>query len=130
MPEVIVATPLKHYAVTNPFVFSDGISIRELSPILWDISIVKGYVSEEERECMAEARYWLYASKEVEHVYDDAGNDLYTKARYAAWAVQIICPSGAKHIFLKFRRPTGATTTSAANIPNSYAVPSSGVSPP
>jgi hypothetical protein len=104
MPEVLVGTPLEDSAVTKPYVFSDGISIRELSPILWDISFVKDCVSKEERECMAEARYWLCASKEVEHLYTHAGDDLLAKARDAALALQIICPSGAKHVFLKFHK--------------------------
>jgi hypothetical protein len=57
-----------------------------------------------QREYLAEDRFWLCASKEVEHVYGDVGNDLYDKARNAAWALQIICPSGAKHAFLKFQK--------------------------
>jgi hypothetical protein len=104
MPEVLVATPLRHSAVTKPYTFSDRISIRELAPILWDTSIVKWYVSEDEREYLAQAKYWLCASKEVEYVSGDAANDLYTKATYAAWTLQIICPSGAKHVFLKFQK--------------------------
>ena len=41
MPEVLVATPLNYSAATRPYDFGDGISIREISPILWDISVVK-----------------------------------------------------------------------------------------
>jgi hypothetical protein len=104
MPEVLVATPLKYNAATQAYTFADGISIRELAPILWEISIVKGYVSEKEREEMAETHYWLCASKEVDHVHGDVGNDLYDKALHAAWALQIICPTGAKHAFLKFQK--------------------------
>jgi UDP-2,3-diacylglucosamine pyrophosphatase LpxH len=104
MPEVLVATPLNYSAVTQPYSFSDSISIRELSPILWDISIVKGFISERERDEIATAKYWLCASNEYEYVYGDVDDELYTKARNAAWALQIICPSGGKHIFLKFQK--------------------------
>lgn len=103
MREALVATPLKYLAVTKPYVFDDGISIRELSPIPWDISNVKGFVSETEREELANTRYWLCASKEYEYIHGDIGTDLYAKARYAAWALQVICPTGAKHIFLQFQ---------------------------
>ena len=104
MPEVMVATPLNYAAVGQPYVFADGIAIRELSPILWDISIVKGYVSEKDREDMAKTRYWLCASEEYDFVYGDVGNELYAKARNAAWALQVICPSGAMHVFLKLQK--------------------------
>jgi hypothetical protein len=53
MPEVLVATPLRYSAVSRPYEFADGISIRELSPIRWDVSIVKGFISEREREDLA-----------------------------------------------------------------------------
>jgi hypothetical protein len=104
MHEVLVATPLRNSAVTRPYDFEGGISIRELSPILWDISIVKSYISEDERAKMAEAKYWLCASQECEHVTGDTGIDLFASARNAAWALQVICPSGATHVFLKFQK--------------------------
>jgi hypothetical protein len=102
VPEVLVATPLKSSAVTRPYTFGDGISIRELSPILWDISIAKAFISSHERDQLASTRYWLCAIKEVEHIYGDVGDDLYSKAMYAMSALQIICPSGSKNVFLKF----------------------------
>jgi hypothetical protein len=104
MPEILVATPLRNYGITRPYEFADGISIRELSPILWDISIVKNYISEDERARMAEAKYWLCASQEYAQVMSDTGMELFTKARHAAWALQVICPSGAMHVFLKFQK--------------------------
>lgn len=83
MHEVLVATPLRNSAVTRPYDFEGGISIRELSPILWDISIVKSYISEDERAKMAEAKYWLCASQECEHVTGDTGIDLFASAMTA-----------------------------------------------
>jgi hypothetical protein len=104
MHEVLVVTPLKHSAVSRPYDFANGISIREISPICWDVSIVKRLVSEREREDLANRRYWLCAAKEYEHVYGHVGDELYEAAFHAAMALQIICPTGAKHIFLKFQR--------------------------
>jgi hypothetical protein len=104
MPEVIVATPLKYSAVTRPYTFADGISIRELSPILWDVSIVRGFVSDRERDDLANTRYWLCASAEYENTYGSAGDELYGSSRHAALALQIICPTGAKHVFLKLQQ--------------------------
>ena len=57
MPEVLVATPLKSSAVASPYTFSDGISIRELSPILWDFSIAKVFISTHERGALASTHY-------------------------------------------------------------------------
>jgi hypothetical protein len=107
MPELLVATPLRNSAVTRPYDFADGISIRELVPILWDISIVKNYISEDERAKMADAKYWLCASRDYEYDFGDTGRELFTKARHAAWALQVICPSGAPHVFLKFQKTDG-----------------------
>jgi hypothetical protein len=104
MHEVLVATPLKYSAVSRQYEFADGISIRELSSIRWDVSIVKGFISEREREDLANTRYWLCAAKEYEHVFGDVGDELYDATHHAAMALQIICPIGAKHIFLKFQQ--------------------------
>ena len=103
MPEVLVATPLSGSVVTCPYTFQDGISIRELSRILWDDSVAKCSVSETELRDLKETKYWLCASKEAEHVYGSVCDDLQPKARNAMWALQIICPSGSKHnVFLDF----------------------------
>jgi hypothetical protein len=106
MPEVIVATPLKHGSVSRPYSFGDGISIRELGPIRWDVAIVKSTISERERETFAKTKYWLVAAKEYEHVYGSVGEELYDAARSAAMTLQIICPTGAPHAFLKFQHTT------------------------
>ena len=102
--EVLVATPLRHFAVSAPYAFADGISIRELSPIRWDSSIVKSTVSEQERESLAATKYWLVAAKEYDNVYGSVGDELYARALSAAMTLQIICPTGATHVFLKFQQ--------------------------
>lgn len=104
MSKVLVATPLKPGAVTRPYESADGISIQEISPIRWDVSIVKSCVSEREREYLTNTKYWLCAEKESPCVTGDVGDDLRQSARHAAMALQIICPTGAKHIFLDFLR--------------------------
>lgn len=106
--EVLVATPLRHSAVSRPYTFADGISIRELSPIRWDVAIAKSTVSEQERETLAATKYWLVAAQEYAHVYGSIGEELYERALAAAMALQITCPTGALHTFLKFQHtPTG-----------------------
>jgi hypothetical protein len=112
MTEVLVATPLRNSAATRQYDFVDGISIRKLSPILWDKSIVKGYISEHQRAEMERTAYWLCASQEF-----DAGNELFTKARNAAWALQVICPTGAPHIFLKFQKTDDGYDNTTAEQP-------------
>ena len=101
MNEVLVATPLKYSAVSRPYELADGISIREISSIRWDVSSVKGFISERDREDLADTRYWLCAAK---HVFGDVGDELYEATTHAAMALQIICPIGAKHTFLKFQQ--------------------------
>jgi hypothetical protein len=102
MHEIIVATPLHYGIVDQPHQFQDGISIRKLSPILWGTAIGKRYISDDERDFLSEDRFWLCATMTFEHIVPDSGDELYDKAWHAAWALQIICPLGAKHIFLKF----------------------------
>jgi hypothetical protein len=77
-----------------------------LSPIRWDIAIVKSTISERERETFAKTKYWLVAAKEYENAYGSVGEELYDAARNAAMALQIICPTGAPHAFLKFQQTT------------------------
>lgn len=108
MPKVLVATPLKDAAVSKPYEFANGISIREISPIPWDVSSIKGSVSDEELADLKNTRYWLCAGKQYEHALGDIGDELYDAAYHAAMALQIICPIGAKHVFLKFQqKPEG-----------------------
>lgn len=104
MHKVLVVTPLKFSAVSKSYEFTNGISIRELSPIRWDVAIVKGFVSQREREDLANTRYWLCAAKEYEHGFADVGDELWDAAHHAAMALQIICPTGAKHVFLKLQQ--------------------------
>jgi hypothetical protein len=106
MPEILFATPLKHSVASKAYTFGDGISIRTLAPILWEQAAVRRYVSDDDREYMDKNRYWLCASKEVEYFLPQVGEDLCETALHAAWALQIICPTGAKHVFLKVRKNT------------------------
>ena len=102
MPEILVATPLHHSVVSQPYTFPDGLSIRKLPPILWDKATVKRWVSEDDQKYMNEDRYWLCADKEVEYILGGMPQDLYEKAMHAALALQIIAPTGAKHVFMEF----------------------------
>lgn len=102
MREVLVGTPLKNSTVSRPYKFANGISIRELSPICWGSAVVKMSMLEREREDLATTRYWLCAAKECESTTGSVDEELYAAANHAAMALQIICPTGAKHVFLKF----------------------------
>jgi hypothetical protein len=104
MPEILVATPLKSSSVSGTYTFPDGICIREISPILWDISITKTFISAREMEELAQTQYWLCARGEQDYQKPTQGSDLRDKAEYAASALQIICPSGAKAVFLTFHQ--------------------------
>ncbi len=103
MLEFIVGTPLKHSVASQPYTFASGISIQKLSPILWDISVAKGYISQHDRDYMSEDRFWLCATAESQSDHDAEVRELYDKARHAAYALQIIAPSGGKNVYLQFR---------------------------
>jgi hypothetical protein len=103
MPEFIVGTPLILSVASQPYSFADGISIQKVSPILWDISIANGYISQHDRDYMSEDRFWLCATAEAQSEHDPAAQQLYEKARQAAYALQIIAPSGSKNVYLQFR---------------------------
>ena len=62
--DILVATPLNNSVATRPYGFGDGISIRELTPILWDKALIKTYVSDVDRAGLAKTRYWLCAAGE------------------------------------------------------------------
>lgn len=103
MPEFIVGTALKHSVATQPYNFADGISIQKMSPILWDISITNGYISQHDRDYLSEDRFWLCATAEAQSEHDPSAQQLYEKARQAAYALQIIAPCGGKNVYLQFR---------------------------
>jgi hypothetical protein len=99
----VVSAPLKHSVASQPYNFADGISIQKVSPILWDISIAKGYISQHDRDYLSEDRFWLCATAEAQSEHDAPARELYEKARQAAYALQIIAPSGGKNVYLQFR---------------------------
>jgi hypothetical protein len=80
------------------------VTIREIQPILWKLSVSKKFMSDDEREYLSEPRYWISVSKEVEHWYvGRSDDDLYEKARLAMYALQVMCPVGGRNVYLKFR---------------------------
>jgi hypothetical protein len=104
MPEVLVATPLKYSAVSQPYQFGAGISIREISPIRWDRSITNSFISKRDQENLEGTRYWLCAATVSGGVGATVEDELTDAAHHAALALQIICPIGAKRVFLKFHQ--------------------------
>lgn len=95
MDTILVGTPLRFDSVSKPYTFSDGVTIRSIQPILWDLSVAKLLMSDEERKHLSAAPYWLCASKEVSNWCSERPeDDLYEKARRAMHALQIIHPSG------------------------------------
>lgn len=103
MPEFLVGTPLKHSVASQTYSFADGISIQKVAPILWDVSIAKGYLSQHDRDYLNEDRFWLCATAEAQSAFDAVAQQLYEKARQAAYALQIIAPCGGKNTYLQFQ---------------------------
>lgn len=99
--ETIVATPIRWGSVSRPYSFRNGISIRGLK-ILWERSIVKGYISEHDRQALVSTRFWLCATGTAGDPIGDEGS-LYLTARRALWATQILCPSGGENVYLKLQ---------------------------
>lgn len=101
MREILIITPIKPSVVSTPHEFADGIAIRDIAPIRWNDSIVARFVSAVEQDELARTRYWLCVAMGPEEVTAINDDELFGKARDAAMALQIISPTGAKHIFLK-----------------------------
>lgn len=118
MPGLLVATPLKYSAVSKPYQFGGGLSIREISPIRWDRSNVNHIVSEQDRHLLAKTKYWLCAARESAGDDGTVEDKLYDAARHAAMALQIICPIGAKHIFLNFQQTSDGWDINGSFHPN------------
>jgi len=102
MDTIVVGTPLRFNSVSRPYSFSDGVTIRNLQPILWEFSSARKLMSDDERDELSKSRFWLVVSKEVDvwHLHHD--QDLYEKARRSMYALQIICPSGGPNVYMKF----------------------------
>ena len=105
MDKIVVATPLRNGVCSKPHVFFGSVEIRKIKPILWELSVARGLLSDDEREYLDASEYWLSVSKEVESwVDDESHNDLYDRARHAMFALQIICPKGGRNVYMKFNK--------------------------
>lgn len=106
LSEVLVATPLRGSSVSREYAFSKGIAVRRLDNIRWDYSMWKRFLPKQELDDLAATTYWLTASKQVQSPYDN-GVELYETARRAMYAVQVICPSGCRNLYMKLHRTKG-----------------------
>lgn len=107
MDSEFVATPLTRGGFSRPFKFELGVSIRSISPILWDRSVIaQQFMSLEERKEMSEAPFWL-AIDEPEKMLSPELGDRYTPIKRALSSLQIIHPVGAKNAHLGFRQVPG-----------------------
>ena len=103
MDEIFVATPLRNGSVTKEFYFSNGVTIQPIEPILWDRSVARKFMSDDERNQLSRTAYWVAVSKQVgDYRIDRADEDLYENARRAMYALQIIHPVGGRNVYLKF----------------------------
>jgi hypothetical protein len=60
-------------------------------------------MSGDDRDYLSKPRCWLCVSKDVQNWHLNESDDLYEKARRGMYALQIICPSGGRNEYLKFR---------------------------
>jgi hypothetical protein len=103
MEEVIIATPIHYSASTMPHDFGNGITIQELKPILWDRAVHRASFSPKELDALAETRYWLCVTDQTDNIMSITDNT-WDVARRGMSALQIVCPCGAKNIFLRFHK--------------------------
>ena len=106
MHDVFVVTPLLATTVSQPYTFGHDICIREVQGILWDTAVAKSVVSEHDRDELNNTAFWLCVRRDPNERLVD-GADEYGRARNAAMALQIICPTGGKHVFLKLQEVRG-----------------------
>jgi hypothetical protein len=120
MDEILVATPLRNGSVTEPFSFSNGVSIQPIRPILWERSVARKFMSDDERDRLSRSDYWIAVSKHVDDYRVDRNDeDLYENARRAMYALQIIHPVGGRNIYLKFVKLSQGFDNLGSHHPNS-----------
>ena len=109
MDTVIVATPLRNGCCSKPYVFANGVEIREIKSILWELSVAGKLLSQDDREHLDASEYWLSVTDHIEDWYlGQANQELYDKAWQAMLALQILCPAGGRNTYLKLHEtPSG-----------------------
>ena len=106
---VIVATPLRGGCCSKPYSFTDGVEIREIKSILWELAVAGKLLSEDDREYLNSSQYWLSVTERIENwSFGQSDDQLYERARHAMFALQILCPSGGRNLYLKLHdTPSG-----------------------
>lgn len=103
MDTIHVATPLPTAMQTR--LLRPDLAIAPIQPILWELTAKPAPFSEEERNRLSATHYWLSASKTVENWVLDANDEsLYQSVHRAMYGWQILCPTRAEHVYIKFRK--------------------------
>lgn len=111
----MVASPLSSNLLSEPYELSNGISIRNELPIQWDDAIVNDVIPQFEREDLRNTNLWLCVSDHEEQPVGYDFRALYTKARHALWALQILCPNGAMNLYLELEESSGGFRNSGTS---------------
>src|SRR5271154_1228275 len=102
MQTVLTATPIRNGLFSNEFNFGGGFAIRQIGPILWDLSTAKGFMSDDERSKLSNTRYWLCSTKDYDSwLLANSDPDTFETTRLAMSALQIICPRGGPNVYMK-----------------------------
>jgi hypothetical protein len=99
MREIFVATPLNSSAGNAEHKFGDDISIRAISPILWETSVSKRYISEDQREKLSEVRYWLVLPANTRRAQTMLATNYMRKPDMLLWLRRSYAPQALSMLF-------------------------------
>ncbi len=117
MPTYVVVTPIKPNAINKEHTFSNGTSIRHLRQVSKDIlDLLRPVVAPHRLDEIAGARYWLRVERETEHPLPNGDQTLFPIAVNASRALQLVCPIGAKHVFIRLQRDVGGESPINAKV--------------
>jgi hypothetical protein len=101
METVLTATPLKNGLFTKEHEFSNGMTIRPIGPILWEMSVAKPYMSDNEREVLSNINYWLCVENQWDS-WTSSNSEPNYRTHLALIALQVLCPRSSLNVHMRF----------------------------
>ncbi len=100
----LIATPIEPNVIRREHTFSAGLSIRRLPQVSKEvIEPLRPAVAPLTFDEIANSRHWLCLDPNTQDPLPDGDQTLFSGAFNAARALQIVCPVGAKHVFVQFQ---------------------------
>jgi len=103
MEIVLTATPIKNGLFTKEHEFPNGLAVRPIRPILWELSAAKSYMSDNDRETLSKINYWLCIEKQWDSwTSSNSERDPYYRTHLALIALQVLCSRTSLNVHMRF----------------------------